>query len=433
MAIKTLNNPIFISIDNAGQPNSAGTVEVYTADGLFTTLAILYSDQIRTSEISNPVTLNGDGTREIWYDTKVDIKEKRSDGVLIRDTLNIDPNAGNAVVQSFNLASNGSFEVDSDNDGQPDNWTITPYTGSAIAITNDVVTDGVEALEFNTAGAGTGGGTATSAKFPVTEGTTCSVSFSVLVSGTSAETSTSTFVIKWYDEDSVYVSSSTVTVTHVAVDTWYHLQQEVTVAATATQGEIVLVGVATGGAALTSKAYFDGISIINDPSMVTLGTAQSITGVKTMTSPVLTTPTVTATSEAMTSGGSPVYGMIILDTIVNLVTNAAAADDTWINYVGADLSGLNAKIAIVYIQAVPAAVASTNMSVELHLRKAGTVVTNRRVGYVERVGTTSESNYSGIGVEATVALDATGHFDYKFDYNGAGTGAVRIDLLGYYT
>ena len=293
MAIKTLSNPIFISIDNAGQPNSAGTVEVYTADGLFTTLAILYSDQIRTSELSNPVTLDADGTKEIWYDVKVDIKEKKSDGVLIRDTLNIDPNAGNAVVQSFNLASNGSFEVDSTNDGQPDSWTIKPYDGSAIAITNDVVTNGVEALEFNTGSAVTGGGTATSAKFPVTEGTTCSVSFSFFA--TSADT-TNTFTINWYDEDNVLLTPTVVTMpaTGSVPASWTNYQQEVTVAATGTQGEIVLVGINSSSTAPSASAYFDGISILNDTSLVTLGTAQTIVGVKTMTAPLLTLPILTA-------------------------------------------------------------------------------------------------------------------------------------------
>ena len=329
MAIKTLNNPIFISIDNAGQPNSAGTVEIYTADGLFTTLATIYSDQIRTSELPNPITLYSDGTREIWYDTKVDIKERTSTGVLIRDTLNIDPNAGNAVVQSFNLASNGSFEVDSDNDGQPDNWTITPYTGSAIAITNDVVTDGVEALEFNTAGAGTGGGTATSAKFPVTEGTTCSVSFSFYATHA---TTLNTFTINWYDEDDV-VSGAATTVTMPASGSvptsWTNYQQEVTATAGATQGEIVLVGIATGGSNKSSKAYFDGISIINDPSMVTLGTAQSITGVKTMTSPVLTTPTVTTpTITGLISNGAATGTAIGRGCLVTLSADEAIANGT---------------------------------------------------------------------------------------------------------
>ena len=83
-------------------------------------------------------------------------------------------------------------------DGAPDNWTLTPYSGSAIAISSAVVTNGVNSLEFNTAGASTGGGTATSDKFPVTEGSTVSVSFSFFATNA---TTTNTFSINWYDED----------------------------------------------------------------------------------------------------------------------------------------------------------------------------------------------------------------------------------------
>ena len=103
MPILNLENPKFVSVDKAGRPNSNGTIGVYVADGLFTTLATVYSDQVKTAELTNPVTLDQDGTKEIWYDVKVDIRERTSDGVLIGDTLNLDPNASQASVQSFNL------------------------------------------------------------------------------------------------------------------------------------------------------------------------------------------------------------------------------------------------------------------------------------------------------------------------------------------
>lgn len=284
MPILNLENPAFISVDGVGRPNAGGTVEVFVADGLFTTYATIYSDQVKTTELTNPVTLDSAGTKEIWYDVKVDIREKTSAGVLIRDTLNLDPNASQASVQGFNLAQNGSFEIDSNSDGQPDNWTISPYTGSAIAITNDVVTDGVEALEFNTTGAGTGGGTATSAKFPVTEGTICSLAFSFYATHA---TTTNVFQIKWYDEDDVLQSTSTVTMpaSGSVPTSWTSYTEDITADAAGTQGEIVLTGISSGGSNLSSKAYFDGIKITN-ADLATMNTTQTLTN-KTLTSPVI--------------------------------------------------------------------------------------------------------------------------------------------------
>ena len=267
MPIINLENPSFISIDGAGRPNAGGTVEVYTADGLFTTLATIYSDKIKTTELTNPVTLDDAGVKEIWFDVKVDTRERTKAGVLIRDTESIDPDATDSVVQSFNLASNGSFEIDFDADGQPDSWTIEPYAGSAIAITSSIVTDGANALEFNTAAAGTGGGKATGAKFPVTEGSVCSVSFSFFATN---DTTINTFEINWYDEDDILKSTSTITMpaSGDVPTSWTQYQQEVIVDEDGTQGEIVITGISSGGANLNSKAYFDGVTLLSKTAII---------------------------------------------------------------------------------------------------------------------------------------------------------------------
>lgn len=275
MAIQLLTNPVFISIDGAGRTNSGGSVEVYVADGLFTTYATIYSDQVKTTELANPVTLDSAGVKEIWYDVKVDTREKTQAGGLIRDTLNRNPNASDDVVQSFNLASNGSFEVDTLGNGQPDSWTISPYTGSAIAITESVVTHGTQALEFNTAGVTTAGGTATSVLFPVTEGSVCSVAWSFYA--TNAAT-INTFVINWYDEDgAVSGAASTLTMpaTGSVPTSWTAYHEDVTATAGATQGEIVITGISSASASPTAKAYFDGI-IVTNADLVTLNSTQTL-------------------------------------------------------------------------------------------------------------------------------------------------------------
>ena len=53
MPILNLTNPVFISVDAAGRVNSNGTVGVYVADGLFTTLATVYADQVKPTELTS--------------------------------------------------------------------------------------------------------------------------------------------------------------------------------------------------------------------------------------------------------------------------------------------------------------------------------------------------------------------------------------------
>lgn len=328
MPIVTLDNPVFISVDGAGRPNAGGTVGVYLAGTSFGTLATIYSDQVKTTELTNPVTLDAAGTKEIWYDVEIDIREKTSTGVTIRDTLNLDPNASAAISTGFNLAENGSFETDADTDGQPDSWTISAYVGSAIAITTDVVTDGLSSLEFNTGAAGSGGGTATSTKFAVTEGTVCSAMWSFYATHA---TTLNTFQIKWYDEDDVLQSTSTLTMpaSGSVPTSWTAYTDEVTVDAAATQGEIVLTGISSGGSNLNSKAYFDGIKVVNMTNMVTLAGTQTLTN-KTLTNPTVTTGSFTSPSIDQVVDSNSNEAIIIGTTAsaVNeiTVTNAATGN-----------------------------------------------------------------------------------------------------------
>jgi hypothetical protein len=324
MPIENLENPSFISQDGAGRPNAGGTVGVYIAGTSFGTPATIWSDQVKTAELTNPVTLDSAGMKEIWYDVKVDIRETFANGSGTRDTLNLDPNATATVSTGFNLAENGSFETDSDSDGQPDSWTISPYSGSAIAITEAIVTDGVKALEFNTGAAGSGGGTATSNKFAVTEGTVCSVNWSFYATNA---TTLNTFQIRWYDEDDVLQSTSTLTMpASGAVPTsWTEYTEEVTADAAGTQGEIVLTGISSGGSNLSSKAYFDGIKIVNLTNMVTLAGTQTLTN-KTLTTPTITTPVVTGSINDANSNEVIVLGSTASAVNEVTITNAATGN-----------------------------------------------------------------------------------------------------------
>lgn len=420
MPILTLSNPSFVSVTKAGRPNSGGTIEVYVADGLFTTLATVYSDQQKTVPLTNPVVLDDAGKAEIWYEVSVDVRERLKQtnppalGAIIEDYLNLDPNAGNAVVQGFNLVDNGSFEVDTLSDGQPDNWTITPYAGSAIAITETLVRNGVKALEFNTTATGTGGGTATSVKFPVTEGSVCSVAFSFYATNA---TTLNTFKINWYDQDDVLKSTSTVTMpaSGSVPTSWTEYQEEITVDAAATQGEVELTGISSGGTNLNSKAYFDGISIFNNNSIVTRTGAELI-------SPLI--------------NGVNGYGMVILDTPEVLSTATTAG--SWVSssgFASATLTSAVAKIAIIRIMA-QTNTGTTSVTCSIGIKKAGSgdasLNAQEMIGHSinTREATGSVTEY--IAGEGTVSLDSSFDFEYFISDSGATLSQATVSLVGYF-
>lgn len=478
MPILQLENPAFISVDGAGRVNAGGTVEVYLADGLFTTFATIYSDQVKTTELTNPVTLDDAGTKEIWYDVKVDIREKTKASAIIRDTENLDPNAGNAVVQGFNLANNGSFEIDDTNDGQPDTWTISPYVGSAIAITETIVTDGTKALEFNTTAAGTGGGVATSAKFPVTEGSVCSVAWSFYATHV---TTTNTFQIKWYDEDGVLKSTSDLTMpaSGSVPTSWTTYQEEVTVNIDGTQGEIVLTGVASGGSNLSSKAYFDGILITNDPLinrtltspvineildsnekeiLILEATTDAVNEVTIKNRETGAGPSVLATGDDTDinlnvdgkSGGflktksQRVYGIAFLDDPVHLVDDSTT-DEAWTlmdmsaAYPTASTAGATHAIVRCTHTVVATANASEILS-QVFVRQTGSSldITNletRISRAVSRNPALDNALEAAGGCEFTVALDSNSDFDWYHDTFITGTTfnpRIQLSLVGYY-
>lgn len=420
MPILNLSNPSFVSVTQAGRPNSGGTIEVYVADGLFTTLATVYSDQQKTVPLTNPVVLDDAGKAEIWYEVKVDVREKLSTGTIIDDYLNLDPNAADTVAQGFNLVDNGSFETDTLSDGQPDSWTISPYSGSAVAITESVVTDGTKALEFNTAGVATGGGTATSIKFPVTEGSIVSVAFSFYATNA---TTLNTFQIKWYDQDDALQSTSTVTMpaSGSVPTSWTRYFEDITVDAAGTQGEVILTGISSGGSNLTSKAYFDGITITN-ANLATLTTTQTLTN-KTLTSPAITSPTI---------NGQTGYGMVILDTPSLLIDITAAVAKT--NYdmsagtaeaQAAHAAGAVVLILHCYISSADAG----NNSDFLYCGSSSSITTGWL--YTKCSTTTTAGGVAVNDAEFVTNVDGNGDFWYQAA-NNTTTMALKVHLVGYY-
>ena len=139
-----------------------------------------------------------------------------------------------------------------------------------------------------------------------------------------------------------------------------------------------------------------------------------------------------ASAGDITVGGAPVYGLTMLDTQTSLASVTGATDDTWQSYTGSDLSSLNAKIAIIYIYCIQDTKTTiVQVGGEIHVRKNGSSVTNRPVAKILHVGSSASSDI-GVGVECMVELDASGHFDFKYDSHSNQDADITVLLNGYY-
>lgn len=126
-------------------------------------------------------------------------------------------------------------------------------------------------------------------------------------------------------------------------------------------------------------------------------------------------------------------GLVMLDTPTLIVNNSSLGEDTWTAYSGSDLSSVGAKVGILYIEMWPIITSASFNECEIHVRKGGSSVLNRKVGRITTIHNVVESRDVIFGVEAMVELDSSGHFDYKFKgMTPTGTGAAFIYINGYW-
>lgn len=153
--------------------------------------------------------------------------------------------------------SNGSFEIDSDNNGSPDNWTITLYSGGSSALYTTAPAHGATALSFvHPGGSGNGGGYADSDYFEV-DGVSA-----VMVTGIHWVTAAGMkceVIIKWYTAAKVGISdttlfSSTSNPTAAIRTTWTAFPPS-----TARYAKLEVVG-GKSDTNVAGTAYFDGFT-----------------------------------------------------------------------------------------------------------------------------------------------------------------------------
>lgn len=116
----------------AASLNAAGGVEI-TSDGWLTTYLL------------------GDYDFTVFTRTGVEIPSASAEGINPQDAT-----AAEDETRTINLLVNGSFEIDSNTDSIPDNWTLTNYSGGANVLDSADKGHGSVSMKFTSVGSGGG-------------------------------------------------------------------------------------------------------------------------------------------------------------------------------------------------------------------------------------------------------------------------------------
>jgi hypothetical protein len=200
------------------------------------------------------------------------------------------------------VVPNGSFEIDSDSDGIPDNWTRYQYSGGTGAFDTSTPAHGAKAYKF-TATTSSGGGSLTSDYIPCSEHQTLTFRF---IHKASVAGMRNIVRILWYTaakaacatpSTDLYDSTSNPT-------SWTEYIRGVVPPSTARYCKVVLYG--GYPSATTGTAYFDAISVEPKKQECIVGHAtgtmtylQSVSGISVGGTAIATTPQ-SATNDAHT-------------------------------------------------------------------------------------------------------------------------------------
>ena len=111
----------------------------------------------------------------------------------------------NSQIAAPTDVSNGGFEVDTDADDEPDNWTVGLYTGGSAAFNTTTPFEGAQSYQFtHPGGAGNGGGYVESAYLAISEYISPMVQFALVCSAAGTKV---VCRIRYFDKDKNDLSS----------------------------------------------------------------------------------------------------------------------------------------------------------------------------------------------------------------------------------
>jgi len=155
--------------------------------------------------------------------------------------------------------TNGSFELDTDEDDIPDNWTRNLYAGGSGTYDLSTPAHGAKAYKFTrTLGSGNGGGYLESDYLECSSLCTYAIAFSIKSSVSNIK---NIVKIRYFDKDKVYLSEEDVYSSTSNPTSWtrYHLQ--LTVPSGAEYFKVRLIGGYTD-TDVAGDTYFDDVQII---------------------------------------------------------------------------------------------------------------------------------------------------------------------------
>ncbi len=150
---------------------------------------------------------------------------------------------------------NGSFEVDSDNDGVPDNWTFSPYSGGSLAYDTTTPSHGAKAIRITQTTA-SGGGLLDSDYIPCSEH--CYVNIRAMHKASAAGMD-NRIQLSYYSATKSYISTVSAYASTANPTSWTEIIATLLPVANARFLKVRIVGGSPG--ATTGIAYWDNLVV----------------------------------------------------------------------------------------------------------------------------------------------------------------------------
>ena len=260
MGIKLRAAPKFHVDDNNGDPAVGWKVHTYEPGTLVNKHT--YTDNAQTATNANPVILDARGEADIWWDGVYKVVVKDDADVVIYTVDNYGSGEELIVTTPVNLLLNGSFEIDTNEDGEPDEWTITEYSpDGVIALDDTTQSHGAQSLKFTSIG--NGGGIADSDTYiECTDGEYFRISFNYKSSVVDVR---NVVEIQFYTSAKALISSTTLLDDSATNPTSWTLQkyEAVLTPPTARYAKLKFTGCHASDATVGST-WFDDVRILRD-------------------------------------------------------------------------------------------------------------------------------------------------------------------------
>lgn len=186
-----------------GSVNRGGSIDIFEPN---TAVRITtYKDSALSEPNTNPVILDAAGKASIWFAVDADMDFRNPSGDIYVSEQSVNPDTLGTGSAS-GLVPNGSFEIDTDANDEPDGWTRTDETGSTNFLDTSLSTDGLQSMRFESTGSG-GGNIVTDDFFTVNDIDDLSVNFDIVSSVANVR---NIVRVEWFDVSQVPISNTDV-------------------------------------------------------------------------------------------------------------------------------------------------------------------------------------------------------------------------------